>query len=167
MASFRAWICATRSPPTCAVLRHEKGLSQDDLAYGAEISRCYLAQIEKGSYYASLKIIGRLVDALERDTPRVLPRVMGHPALKEPSRVLCWAAPIGEAALVRPLPGPIALADALVFSIACSVYKLRVVLRQERTWRAFSCATPLLPLRTRHPSRRRDQAQPAARVLWP
>ena len=96
MASFRAWICATRSPPTCAVLRHEKGLSQDDLAYGAEISRCYLAQIEKGSYYASLKIIGRLVDALERDTPRVLRRVMGYPALKEPSRVLCWAAPIGE-----------------------------------------------------------------------
>ena len=61
------------------------------------------------------------------DTPRVLRRVMGHPALKEPSRVLCCAAPIGEAALVRPLPGPIALGDALVFSIACSVYKLGVV----------------------------------------
>jgi hypothetical protein len=52
----------------------------------------------------------------ERDTPRVLRRVMGHPALKEPSRVLCWAAPTGEAALVSPLPGPIALADALVSS---------------------------------------------------
>ena len=63
---------------------------------------------------------------------------MGYPALEEPSRVLCGAARIGEAALVRPLPGPIALGDALVFSIACSVYKLCVVLRQERSWRAFS-----------------------------
>ena len=148
-----------------AVLRHEKGLSQDDLAYGAEISRCYLAQIEKGSYYASLKIIGRLVDALERDTPRVLRRVMGYPALEEPSRVLCGAARIGEAALVRPLPGPIALADALVFSIACSVYKLRVVLRQERSWRAFSCATAQ-PLRTRHQSRRQASHR-AMLARWP
>jgi hypothetical protein len=39
---------------------------------------------------------------------------------------------IGEAVLVSPLPGPIALGDALVSSIACSVYKLRVVLRRER-----------------------------------
>ena len=45
-------------------LRHAKGLSQDDLAYEAEISRSYLAQLEKGSYYASLKIIGRLAEAL-------------------------------------------------------------------------------------------------------
>ncbi len=45
-------------------LRHEKGLSQDDLAYEAEISRSYLAQIERGTYYASLKIIGRLAEAL-------------------------------------------------------------------------------------------------------
>ncbi len=45
-------------------LRHAKGLSQDDLAYEAEVSRSYLAQLEKGAYYASLKIIGRLADAL-------------------------------------------------------------------------------------------------------
>ena len=47
-------------------LRHEKGLSQDDLAYEAEISRIYLAQLEKGVYYASLKIVGQLADALRR-----------------------------------------------------------------------------------------------------
>ena len=45
-------------------LRHAKGLSQDDLAYEAEVSRSYLSQLEKGSYYASLKIIGRLTDVL-------------------------------------------------------------------------------------------------------
>jgi transcriptional regulator with XRE-family HTH domain len=45
-------------------LRHEKGLSQDDLAYEAEVSRSYLIQLEKGAYYASLKIVGRLADAL-------------------------------------------------------------------------------------------------------
>ncbi len=28
-------------------LRHEKGLSQDDLAYEAEVSRSYLAQLER------------------------------------------------------------------------------------------------------------------------
>jgi transcriptional regulator with XRE-family HTH domain len=45
-------------------LRHEKGLSQDDLAYEAEVSRSYLSQLEKGAYYASLKIVGRLAEAL-------------------------------------------------------------------------------------------------------
>jgi transcriptional regulator with XRE-family HTH domain len=30
-------------------------MSQDDLAYEAEISRSYLSQIEKGTFFASLK----------------------------------------------------------------------------------------------------------------
>ena len=47
-----------------APLRHEKGLSQDDLACEAEVSRSYLSQLEKGAFYASLKIIGRLAEAL-------------------------------------------------------------------------------------------------------
>jgi transcriptional regulator with XRE-family HTH domain len=45
-------------------LRHEKGLSQDDLAYEAEVSRSYLSQLEKGAHYASLKIVAKLADAL-------------------------------------------------------------------------------------------------------
>ena len=45
-------------------LRRQRGLSQDDLAYEAEVSRSYLAQLEKGAYHASLKIVGRLADAL-------------------------------------------------------------------------------------------------------
>jgi len=53
-------------------LRHAKGLSQDDLAYEAEVSRSYLSQIEKGSFYASLKIVGRLADALRVDPAELL-----------------------------------------------------------------------------------------------
>ncbi len=45
-------------------LRSAKGLSQDDVAYDAGISRSYLSQLEKGSFYASLRIIGRLADVL-------------------------------------------------------------------------------------------------------
>jgi transcriptional regulator with XRE-family HTH domain len=46
-------------------LRNAKGLSQDELAYEAEVSRSYLSQLEKGAFHASLKIIGKLADVLE------------------------------------------------------------------------------------------------------
>ncbi|WFP65113.1 helix-turn-helix transcriptional regulator [Mesorhizobium sp. WSM4904] len=46
-------------------LRHLRGLSQDDLAYDAGVSRSYLSQIEKGKYYASLKFIGKLSVVLQ------------------------------------------------------------------------------------------------------
>jgi transcriptional regulator with XRE-family HTH domain len=45
-------------------LRQAKRLSQDDLAYDAEVSRSYLSQLEKGVFFASLRIVGRLADAL-------------------------------------------------------------------------------------------------------
>lgn len=53
-------------------LRNERGLSQDALAYEAEVSRSYLSQLEKGKYYASLKIIGRLVDILNVEPAQLL-----------------------------------------------------------------------------------------------
>ena len=53
-------------------LRHAKGLAQDDLAYEAEVSRSYLSQLEKGAFYASLKIIGRLAAALEVEPAELL-----------------------------------------------------------------------------------------------
>ena len=46
-------------------LRHAKELSQDDLAYEAEISRSYLSQLEKGAFYASLKIVGKIATVLD------------------------------------------------------------------------------------------------------
>jgi transcriptional regulator with XRE-family HTH domain len=49
-------------------LRHARGLSQDDLAAEAGMSRSYLAQIELGTTFnASLKIIGRLAVALNAE----------------------------------------------------------------------------------------------------
>jgi len=53
-------------------LRHERDMSQDDLAYAAEISRSYLSQLEKGAFYASLKIIGKLADVLEVEPTELL-----------------------------------------------------------------------------------------------
>ncbi len=46
-------------------IRNAKGLTQDDLAYEARMSRSYLSQLEKGEFHASLKIIGKLVDVLD------------------------------------------------------------------------------------------------------
>src|SRR5438132_2144597 len=53
-------------------LRHERRLSQDDLAYEAEVSRSYLSQLEKGSYYASLKILGKLATVLNVEPSELL-----------------------------------------------------------------------------------------------
>jgi transcriptional regulator with XRE-family HTH domain len=53
-------------------LRHAKGLSQDDLAYEAEISRSYLSQLEKGVFYASLKIVGKIAGTLEVEPAELL-----------------------------------------------------------------------------------------------
>ncbi|SEP50267.1 Helix-turn-helix [Rhodospirillales bacterium URHD0017] len=45
-------------------LRNAKGVSQDELAHEANVSRSYLSQLEKGTFYASLNVIGRLSEAL-------------------------------------------------------------------------------------------------------
>lgn len=53
-------------------LRNARGLSQDDLAYEAGVSRSYLSQLEKGAFYASLKIIGKLARALKAEPAEFL-----------------------------------------------------------------------------------------------
>lgn len=59
-------------------LRAERGLSQDDLAYAAEVSRSYLSQLEKGKFYASLKIIGRLAEVLQVEPAELLIKPNGR-----------------------------------------------------------------------------------------
>jgi DNA-binding XRE family transcriptional regulator len=44
--------------------QREWQVSQDDLSYEAGVSRSYLSQLEKGAFYASLKIVQRLATAL-------------------------------------------------------------------------------------------------------
>ncbi|WP_420969538.1 helix-turn-helix domain-containing protein [Bradyrhizobium sp. B120] len=46
-------------------LRNARGWSQDELAFEAKISRGYLSRLEKGEYYVSIKIIGRLAGTLD------------------------------------------------------------------------------------------------------
>jgi transcriptional regulator with XRE-family HTH domain len=55
-------------------LRNAKGLTQDELAADAGISRSYLSQIESGSFYVSIKIIGKLADVLNAEPEEFLKR---------------------------------------------------------------------------------------------
>jgi transcriptional regulator with XRE-family HTH domain len=55
-------------------LRNAKGMSQDELALESEISRSYLSQIESGSFYVSIKIIGKLADVLNAEPEEFLKR---------------------------------------------------------------------------------------------
>ena len=55
-------------------LRHAKGLSQDDLALDAGISRSYLSQLEKGVFFVSIKVIGKLADTLKVEPDEFLKR---------------------------------------------------------------------------------------------
>ncbi|MFB9264932.1 helix-turn-helix domain-containing protein [Bradyrhizobium erythrophlei] len=55
-------------------LRNARGWSQDELAFEAKISRGYLSQLEKGAYYVSIKIIGRLADKLHVEPDEFLKR---------------------------------------------------------------------------------------------
>ena len=41
-------------------LRHDKGLSQEDLAYEAGVNRTYMSKLEKGCSYVGLEIIEKL-----------------------------------------------------------------------------------------------------------
>lgn len=45
--------------------RQAKGISQEALAYEAEVNRTYISKLEKGATYVGLEIIGKLADVLE------------------------------------------------------------------------------------------------------
>ena len=53
-------------------LRHTKGLSQEDLAYEADVNRTYMSKLEKGASYPGLEIIGKLADVLEVEPAELL-----------------------------------------------------------------------------------------------
>lgn len=48
-------------------IRHQQGLSQEQLAHDAEIDRAYVSRVERGVTYVGLEIIGKLVDVLGVD----------------------------------------------------------------------------------------------------
>jgi transcriptional regulator with XRE-family HTH domain len=45
-------------------IRHEKGYSQEDLAYEADVNRTYMSKLEKGESYVGLEIIAKLAKVL-------------------------------------------------------------------------------------------------------
>ena len=53
-------------------LRHEKGISQENLAYEAGVNRTYLSKLEKGASYVGLEIIGKLSAVLETEPAEFL-----------------------------------------------------------------------------------------------
>jgi transcriptional regulator with XRE-family HTH domain len=48
-------------------LRHDRELSQEQLAHDAGVDRAYLSRAERALTYVSLEIMGRLADALGVD----------------------------------------------------------------------------------------------------
>jgi DNA-binding XRE family transcriptional regulator len=76
----RLSVAALSLPPIAALApcphasdpRPCKGLSRDDLAYEAEVSRTTLSQLEKGAFHVSLKIIGKLAKVLEVEPAELL-----------------------------------------------------------------------------------------------
>jgi transcriptional regulator with XRE-family HTH domain len=53
-------------------LRHEKGISQEDLAYAADVNRTYISKLEKGVTYVGLEIIGKLAAVLDVEPAALL-----------------------------------------------------------------------------------------------
>jgi transcriptional regulator with XRE-family HTH domain len=57
---------------SCRRLRHAKGLSQEELAYEADVNRSYMSKLEKGGSYVGLEIIGKLAAVLEIEPAELL-----------------------------------------------------------------------------------------------
>ena len=45
-------------------LRHARGISQEDLAYTADVNRSYVSKLEKGASYPGLEILAKLANVL-------------------------------------------------------------------------------------------------------
>jgi DNA-binding XRE family transcriptional regulator len=58
--------------PMCPDCGTSRGLSQEELAYEADVSRSYLSQLEKGAIQGSLKIAGKLAAMLKVEPTRPL-----------------------------------------------------------------------------------------------
>jgi transcriptional regulator with XRE-family HTH domain len=54
--------------------RRAKGLSQEALAYEADVNRTYISKLEKGSTYVGLEIIGKLSAVLGIEPAELLQR---------------------------------------------------------------------------------------------
>ena len=53
-------------------IRHERGISQENLAYEAGVNRSYLSKVEKAATYVGLEIIEKLAKVLETEPAEFL-----------------------------------------------------------------------------------------------
>lgn len=53
-------------------IRHERGISQETLAYEADVNRTYISKLEKGVSYAGLEVIGKLAAVLKVEPAQLL-----------------------------------------------------------------------------------------------
>jgi transcriptional regulator with XRE-family HTH domain len=53
-------------------LRHARELSQEELAYAADVNRTYMSKLESGTRYVGLEVIGKLAKALEVEPAELL-----------------------------------------------------------------------------------------------
>jgi transcriptional regulator with XRE-family HTH domain len=54
--------------------RHEKGLSQEALAYEAEVDRTYISALERGVYGATIDMVDKLATVLNVEASTLLER---------------------------------------------------------------------------------------------
>ena len=62
--------------------RHEKGLSQEALAYEAEVDRTYISALERGVYGATIDMVDKLAMVLNVEASTLLER----PSRQRPRR---------------------------------------------------------------------------------
>jgi transcriptional regulator with XRE-family HTH domain len=55
-------------------LRHAKGLSQEALAYEADIDRTYVSALERGVYSATIDMVAKLASVLDVEAAELLQR---------------------------------------------------------------------------------------------
>lgn len=58
--------------------RHEKGLSQEELADLADINRTYISKLETGATWVGLQVISRLAKVLGRQPAEFLTSTKGR-----------------------------------------------------------------------------------------
>ena len=59
-------------------LRHERGISQENLAYEADVNRTYISKLEKGVSFAGLEIIGKFAAVLQVEPAELLKFPVGR-----------------------------------------------------------------------------------------
>ena len=56
-------------------LREEEGLTQDELAHAADVTRTYISDLERGMYYPTLNVVFKIAEVLKMKASELVERV--------------------------------------------------------------------------------------------